>query len=175
MLVGPILQNNQTRCPVSVCLVKELHSYQWELSHCEHHYGANHNPSPPLLSGVIFPSDSPAFNWLCCVMNFLEVACNFSNPPCFWLLSVIILYVLVYFLLVNAHYELLMQLISINHTSKQMIFYLNLGSRWRIISSFGFKSHRCIHLHWFFSWHHTEWVMESSTLKHDRKRLLIIL
>lgn len=106
--------------------------------------------------------------WLTC-FQLTQCHGELSNPPHVWLLSVIILYVLVYFLFANANYELLMQLISKSHTYKQMILYLNLGSWWRTISSFGYNSHKCIRLHWSFSPRHTEWVMGMQGMKITQK------
>lgn len=108
--------------------------------------------------------------WLTC-FQLTQWRGELSKPPPFWLLSVIILCVLVYFLFANANYELLMQLIFISHTYKQMILYLSLGSWWRTISSFGFDSHRCIRLllptpHWGS---HGYARSESHTERTDRK------
>lgn len=157
------IESSQSRQPVSVCFVKErVTSILVEtVPLCTSFW-----PQARSLSSSSQWSD--LLKWLTC-FQLTQWRSELSNPPHVWLLSVIILHVLVYFLFANANYELLMQLISISHTYKQMILYLNLGSWWRTISSFGYNSHRCIRLHWSFSPRHTEWVMGTRGVKITQK------
>lgn len=173
-------ESSQNRWPVRVCFVRERVTsiLVGTVPLC-----ASFWPQAWSLSSSSQWCD--LLKWLTC-FQLTQWHGEISNPPHFWLLSVFILCGLVYFLFANAKYELLMQLIPISHTYKQMILYSSLGSWWRTTASLDFNSHRCIRLHWSFSRHHTEWVMstpgvavtwkgqtEKLNTKTKRERLLI--